>query len=442
MEVTKNKGRASALLPIVVFLLLFVGSGVYYQYIKGEDQGFYIMSVVVAFTVALTVAILQNRKLGFNGKLKVMASGVGDENIVAMILIFLFAGAFSAMASVAGGSESTAYLLLDIVPANQLLVGFFLISCIISMAMGTSCGTISVLVPIAAASASAADINLAVMLGAIIGGAMFGDNMSFISDTTIAATRTQGCDMKDKFKENFAIAIPAAIVSIVILFFSGNANGQVENLDYNILQAIPYFVVLVLALLGLNVLLVLGSGILLFTVVGFVTVDGFSVSQVFTSLGNGTSGMFETIIVAILVSAMGALMKEYGGFDYILYVIKKYFKGKNGGQLGIAVLSSAMDIATANNTVAIVMAAPIAKEISNEYDISPKKTASLMDIFCCIWQGIIPYGAQMLIALGLVAEYKISAFDVIPHIHYVFLLLICALVSIFLPDVKEKRKKL
>jgi Na+/H+ antiporter NhaC len=248
--------------------------------------------------------------------------------------------------------------------------------------------------------------------------------------------------MKDKFKENFAIAIPAAIVTIAILFFSGNASGQVENLSYNALQAIPYFIVLVLALLGLNVLLVLGSGIVLFTIVGFITVKGFSVSLVFSSLGNGTSGMFETIIVAILVSAMGALMKEYGGFDYILYVIKKYFKGKNGGQLGIAVLSSTMDIATANNTVAIVMAAPIAKEISNEYGISPKKTASLMDIFCCIWQGIIPYGAQMLIALGLVAEYKISAFDVIPHIQYVFLLLICALASIFLPDVKSSRKKI
>ena len=193
---------------------------------------------------------------------------------------------------------------------------------------------------------------------------------------------------------------------------------------------------LALALLGLNVLLVLGCGILLFTLVGFLTVPGFTVSLVFSSMGQGASGMYETIIVAVLVSALGALMKAYGGFDYILYIIRKYFRGRNGGQLGIAVLSSAMDIATANNTVAIVMAAPIAREISQEYDISPKKTASLMDIFCCIWQGIIPYGAQMLIALGLVAEYEISAFDIIPNIQYVFLLLICALFSIF---VKEKK---
>lgn len=429
----EKEGRASALLPIFVFLILYVGSGVYYQYVRGENQGFYVMSVVAAFTIALTVAMLQNRKLSFNDKLKVMAEGVGDENIIAMILIFLFAGAFSGMAGAAGGSVSTAYLLLDIIPANQLLVGFFIIACIISMAMGTSCGTISVLVPVAVAAAEAADMNLAVVLGAIIGGAMFGDNMSFISDTTIAATRTQGCDMKDKFKENFAIAFPAAVITLVIMIFRGGFSGQVENLDYNILQAIPYFIVLGLALTGINVLLVLGSGILLFTVVGFITVDGFTFREVFRSIGDGTAGMFETIIVAILVSALGALIKEYGGFEYILSAIRKHFRGRNGGQMGIAVLSSAMDIATANNTVAIVMAAPIAKEISSEYGISPKKTASLMDIFCCIWQGIIPYGAQMLIALGLVDDYKISAFQVIPNIHYVFFLFLCALAAIFLP---------
>ncbi len=441
METMKNKGRAIALLPIAVFLVIYVGSGIYYQYVKGEDQGFYIMSVVIAFTIALIVALLQNRTLNFDEKLKVMAKGVGNDNIVAMILIFLFAGAFSSMAGAAGGSVSTAYLLLDIIPANQLFAGFFIISCIISMAMGTSCGTISVLVPIAAATAEAADLNLPVLLGAIIGGAMFGDNMSFISDTTIAATRTQGCNMKDKFKENLAIALPAALITLVIMLFRSSGGGQVEHLQYEVIQALPYFIVLILALLGWNVLLVLGTGILLFILVGFLSVPDFSFSLVFSSMGEGCSGMYETIIVAVLVSALGALMKEYGGFDYILYVIRTYFKGKSGGQLGIATLSSAMDIATANNTVAIVMAGPIAKEISEEYDISPKKTASLMDIFCCVWQGIIPYGAQMLIALGLVADYKVSAFEVIPNIYYVYILLICAVVAIFLPEKKKKKHK-
>lgn len=434
MNQSNKKGRAIALLPILVFLVLFVGSGIYYQYIKKMDQGFYVMSVVVAFVIALIVAMLQNRQLKFDDKLKIMGMGVGDDNIIAMILIFLFAGAFSGMATAAGGTTSTAYLLLDIVPSNQLLVGFFLIACIISMAMGTSCGTISVLVPIAAATAKVADMDMALMLGAIIGGAMFGDNMSFISDTTIAATRTQGCDMKDKFKENFAIALPAAIIAVIILVLSSGEAAEVGDFEYHIMQAVPYFVVLVMALLGLNVLFVLGSGVVMFAAVGAFTVEGFSVSTIFTAMGSGASGMYETIIVAVLVAALGALMKEYGGFDYILYVIRKCFKGKKGGQLGIAVLCSAMDIATANNTVAIVMAGPIAKEISNEYGISSKKTASLMDIFCCICQGIIPYGAQMLIALGLVAEFEVSAFDVIPRIYYVYLLLICTLVAIFLPE--------
>lgn len=439
MSTSEKKGRAIALLPILVFLVLFVGSGIYYQYVKKMDQGFYVMSVVVAFTVALIVAMMQNRRLKFNDKLEVMAKGVGDDNIIAMILIFLFAGAFSGMATAAGGSTSTAYLLLDIVPSNQLVLGFFLIACIISMAMGTSCGTISVLVPIAAATVKAADMDMVLMLGAIIGGAMFGDNMSFISDTTIAATRTQGCEMKDKFKENFAIALPAAVITVIIFALSGGKAAEVGNFDYHILQAVPYFIVLVMALLGLNVLFVLGSGIVMFALVGFFTVEDFSISVIFQALGSGASGMYETIIVAVLVAALGALMKEYGGFDYILYIIRKCFKGQKGGQLGIAALCSAMDIATANNTVAIVMAGPIAKEISTEYDISPKKTASLMDIFCCICQGIIPYGAQMLIALGLVAEFKISAFDVIPHIYYVYLLLLFTLIAIFLPEKKSTK---
>ena len=438
MNLDNKKGKAVALLPILVFLVLFVGSGIYYQYIKKMDQGFYVMSVVIAFVIALIVAMVQNRKLSFDDKLKVMGKGVGDDNIIAMILIFLFAGAFSGMATAAGGSTSTAYLLLDIVPSNQLLAGFFLIACIISMAMGTSCGTISVLVPIAAATVKVADMDMGLMLGSIIGGAMFGDNISFISDTTIAATRTQGCDMKDKFKENFAIALPAAVVTMIILALSAGKAAQVGELDYHIMQAVPYFIVLVMALLGLNVLFVLGSGVVMFALVGMFTVEGFSVSTMLSAMGSGASGMYETIIVAVLVAALGALMKEYGGFDYILYVIRKFFKGRKGGQLGIATLCSAMDIATANNTVAIVMAGPIAKEISTEYGISPKKTASLMDIFCCICQGIIPYGAQMLIALGLVAEFEVSAFDVIPKVYYVYLLLVCTLVAIFLPERKEK----
>lgn len=433
-SIIEKKGRAVALLPILVFLLIYVGSGIIYQYVLRQEQGFYVMPVVVAFTIALVVAMLQNRTVSFDDKLKIMATGVGDDNIIAMILIFLFAGAFSSMATLANGSTSTANLLLDIVPSGHLFLGFFVISCLISMAMGTSCGTISVLVPIAMATANASDINLAPLIGSIIGGSMFGDNMSFISDTTIAATRTQGCAMRDKFKSNFAIALPAAIITIIILFFTSESSAPIENLEYNVFQALPYFIVLVMALMGLNVLVVLGLGIILFGMVGFVTVDGFNFSTIFASMGDGTSGMFETIIVAVLVSALGALMKSYGGFDFILYIIKKIFKGKSGGQLGIAFLTSAIDIATANNTVAIVMAGPIAKDISAEYDISPQRAASLLDIFSCVWQGIIPYGAQMLIAIGLASGSGLSAFNLLPYMYYIYILFAFALISIFIPE--------
>ena len=430
-----KKSNGWALLPILVFLLLYVGSGIYFQYIQGQDQGFYVMPVVVAFTIAIIVALFQNKVVTFNEKIRIMAEGFGDENIVIMIMIFLFAGAFSSVATAAGGSESIAYFLLSIIPAKQVIFGFFLIACILSMAMGTSVGTITVLAPIAVAASNAAGLDLKIVLGAIVGGAMFGDNMSFISDTTIAATKTQGCEMKDKFKENFWIALPAAFATIVLYLFLSSGTGQVTLQSYNIWQAIPYFVVLALALLGLNVLVVLGTGILLFSVVGLLTQPEFSIPVIFQSMGSGTTGMFETIIVAMLVSALGALIKHNGGFHFILDFIKKVFKGTSGGQVGIAVLSSVMDIATANNTVAIVMAAPIAKEISLRYNITPRKTASLMDIFSCIWQGIIPYGAQMLIAVSMAKGYGISAFDIIPNVIYVYFLFISACVSIFIPEV-------
>lgn len=438
-----KKANGWALLPIVVFLILYVGSGIYFQYILRQNQGFYVMPVVVAFVIALMVAMLQNHKVCFDEKLSLMAKGVGDENIVVMLLIFLFAGAFSGLASAAGGSSSMAYLLLSVVPTEHITVGFFFIACIISMAMGTSCGTITVLVPIAIETANAASLNLPIMMGAIVSGAMFGDNMSFISDTTIAATKTQGCEMRDKFRENFFIALPAAIVAVILFAVLGSGAGAVVLQDYDLLQTVPYFVVLILALLGFNVIFVLGMGIILFVIAGLITQTGFGYIEIFAAMGTGTSGMFETMVVAILVAAMGALIENNGGFQYILDKIRKNFKGKSGGQLGIALLCSLVDISTANNTVAIVMAAPIAKAVSKEYGITPKKTASLMDIFSCVWQGIIPYGAQMLIAVGLVqsAGIAISAADIIPNMYYSFLLLISALIAIFLPGWHKGEKK-
>ena len=431
-----KKGNIFALIPILVFLIIYIGTGIYFQYIKNEAQGFYIMPVVVAFLIALTVAIIQKPKIRFEEKLSTMAKGVGDENIIIMILIFLFAGCFGGLAKAAGGSESTAYFLLSIIPPRFIVFGLFLIGCIISMAMGTSVGTISLLTPIAVATAQEGGLNVAMSVAGVIGGAMFGDNLSFISDTTSAETKTKGCEMNDKFNENFLIALPAAIITCVLLMVFSQGVEKVTALNYNIWQALPYFAVLVMAICGINVFVVLGAGIVLFAIVGILTVDGFGYAEIFAAMGSGSSGMFETIMVAVLVAALGAIMKANGGFTCLLNLIRRISKGKSGAQLGIGVLTSVMDIATANNTIAIVVAGPIAKEISKEYGVSPKRTASLMDIFSCVWQGIIPYGAQMLVALGLVADAGItlSAFDLFPYMYYTYLLLLCAIVSVFINE--------
>ena len=422
--------NGKALAPILVFLVLYLGSGVWFEYIRPVEgqMGFYIMSVVVAFSIALAVALAQNRKLSFDEKIHLCATGIGDDNITIMLFIFLMAGAFGGIAKQAGGAASTANLLLDIIPGGFAVPGLFLIACLISMAMGTSVGTITVLVPIAAEVSANGGFSLPLCVATVVGGAMFGDNLSFISDTTIAATKTQGVEMKDKFRVNSRIAFPAAIVTLVILIvvaITGNA-VSVGNFEYNVIQALPYFVMLVLAIMGINVLLVLGVGIGLFLIAGALT-GSLTYISAFTAMGDGTSGMFETMIVTILVASIGALIRENGGFAAILAFIRGRFSGKRGGMLGVGLLVSLMDVATANNTVAIVMAAPIAKEISAEYRIEPEKTASLLDTCSCVMQGIIPYGAQLLIAASLSG---LSSIAIIPFLFYPFLLALFVLVSI------------
>ena len=419
-----------ALVPILVFLALYLGNGIYYEYINPveDGMGFYVMSVVIAFVIALIVALMQNRELTFDEKIHICAQGIGDDNITIMLFIFLVAGAFSGIASAAGGASSTANLLLSIIPARFAVPGLFLIACLISMAMGTSVGTVSVLVPIAVPVAASTGVHLPLCIGTVVGGAMFGDNLSFVSDTTIAATKTQGAQMKDKFRANFKIALPAALLTMVLLVVLSLRGGVAEigQFEYNIWQALPYFVVLVAAICGVNVFLVLCSGVVLFIVVGMAT-GSLTIASAFSSMGNGASGMFETMIVTILVASIGALMKENGGFAAILAFIRRHSNSKKGGMFGVGLLTLLMDIATANNTVAIVLAAPIAKEISREYQISPKKTASLLDTFSCIAQGIIPYGAQLLVASSLAG---ITSMSIMPFLFYQFLLLVTVSISI------------
>ena len=434
------KPNFKALLPILVFLLLYLGSGIYFEYLKPVEgrMGFYVMSVVVAFGISLIVAFFQNRSLSFNEKISVCAKGIGDDNIVIMLFIFLMAGAFSGLAKTAGGASSTANLMLSIIPGGMAIPGMFLISCLISMAMGTSVGTITVIVPIAAEIVRSTGYSMPFMIGAVVGGAMFGDNLSVISDTTIAATRTQGVEMKDKFRANIKLALPAALVTLAILvvYALRNPAASLDTYDYNIWLALPYFIVLILALTGLNVFYVLGIGIILFFLIGGAA-KTLTFETAFSAMGDGTSGMFETIIVTLLVSSISALMKEYGGFEAILSLIRRHAKSEKGGMLGICALTGFMDIATANNTVAIVIAAPIAKEISQEYGVAPKQVASLLDTTSCIFQGIIPYGAQLLVAASLAG---ISSLSIIPYLFYPFLLAVCTLISILVfRKVKDKK---
>ena len=429
-EESAKKPNGLALMPIVVFLVLYLGTGIYFEYLHPLEgqMGFYIMSVVVAFSIALIVAFMQNRSLNFDQKIHVCAKGIGDDNITIMLFIFLAAGAFGGIAQQAGGAASTANLLLSIIPGQLAIPGLFVIASLISMAMGTSVGTITILVPIAAKAAENGGLPLALCVGTVVGGAMFGDNLSFISDTTIAATKTQGVKMKDKFRTNFRIALPAALATLVILVVVSMRSGSVPMVDYsyNVIQAVPYFIVLVLAILGLNVFIVLGIGIVLFVIAGAMT-GMLDYVSAFTSMGTGTSGMFETMIVTILVASIGALIKENGGFESILQFIERHFSGKRGGMFGISLLTALMDVSTANNTVAIVMAAPIAKDISIHYDIEPKKTASLLDTCSCIMQGLIPYGAQLLIASSLAG---ISSLQIMPYLFYPYLLAVCVVISI------------
>ena len=437
-----KKQNPKALLPILVFLVLYLGLGILFEYVLKIPMGFYNIPIVVVFLVALLVACLQNRSLNINEKIALMGRGVGDPNIMTMILIFMMAGIFVGTVG-RSSANSVAYFILSIIPPQYAAAVLFVISCLVSIAMGTSVGTITLITPIGIAVAQASGFSVPICVGSIMGGAMFGDNLSFISDTTIAACQGQGCEMRDKFRENFKIALPAALVTLVltlVLSLSSYTGGAVVE-EYNLVQIIPYILVLVGGIVGINVFVVLLIGIVSGAIIMLAT-GAMAATDLLGNMGTGAAGMFETTMVAIFVSAICALIREYGGFDALLAWIKNVFKGTKGGMLGMGLLVGAMDIATANNTVAIVMANPIAKEMAADYGISARKTASVLDTFSCVFQGVIPYGAQMLVALSAAAELgcEISAFDVFPYLFYPYVLLISSLVFIFLAKGKDGAK--
>lgn len=424
-----TQGNPLALLPLLIFVALFIGTGI-------ATQDFRAMPITVALIIAIIAAMLLKPKDRLNDKIAILTKGAGRENIMLMVIIFLLAGAFSQVAENMGAVESTVNLGLALLPSNLLLVGLFIICCFISISMGTSTGTVVALAPIAIGIAGQTDLPLALALATVIGGAMFGDNLSVISDTTIVSTQSQEVRMVDKFKTNFFIVMPGALVTIVILWFitSGQSTTPATDLEFSLIKVLPYLAVLVIALLGVNVLIVLIGGTVFAGIIGLV--DGsYTFTSFISAAGEGISGMQNIAIIAILIGGLIALIQHYGGIDYLLHFITSRIRSKKGAELGIATLVSATDLSTANNTISIIITGPLAKDIADEYGVDRRKSASLLDIFAAAFQGLIPYGGQMLAAAGLAA---ISPVVIIPYSIYPAALLICGIIAILVGFPRNK----
>ncbi|MFE8697770.1 Na+/H+ antiporter NhaC family protein [Cytobacillus sp. FJAT-53684] len=430
MEVGK-KGNPMALLPFVVFLILFIGTGV----VTGD---FYKFPVIVAITISCVVALAMNRKETLNSKVDLFCKGAGNSNVMLMVLIFLLAGAFSEVAKGMGAVDSTVNFAMSIIPQNFLMVGLFIIGCFISLSMGTSVGTIVALAPIGVGISEQTDISMALAMAVVIGGSMFGDNLSFISDTTITAVRSQNTQMRDKFKVNFWIVLPAAIVTCVILgAITMGENAEVMQQSYQWVKILPYVLVIIFALIGINVFLVLALGIGLAGIVGLM--DGsYQFMTLVQTIGEGMAGMYEISFLAILIAGMVELIRHNGGIDFLLHIVTRNIKSKKGAEFGIAGLVGLTDLSTANNTISILIAGPLAKNIADQYGIDPRKSASLLDIFSCCVQGLIPYGAQILVAAGVAS---ISPMSILPFSYYPFLIGICGVIAILIGYPKFKKVK-
>ncbi len=430
MKKDNQKGNPFALLPLAVFLVLFLGVGI-------ATKDFYKMPVLVAFITATAVALMFNTKEPLNKKIEVFCEGAGHSDIMMMCIIFILAGAFASVAKAMGGVDATVNLSLSFIPSQFLIGGLFLIACFISLSMGTSVGTITALAPIGLGIAETTGMPIPLVIGAIIGGGMFGDNLSMISDTTITAARTQGCELRDKFKVNFLIVLPAALITIVLLtVMTWQYHQEIPGrYTYEWVKVLPYVAVLVGALAGVNVFVLLAGGTLLAGAVGVLTgsLDLFAAVE---AASNGMIGMAEIVILSIIIGGTLELIKRNGGIDYLLGFIKRRIHTKKGAEFGIAALVSLVDMCTANNTIAIVMAGPLAKDIAEEYDIDPRRTASILDIFSACIQGIIPYGAQLLIAAGLVG---VSPMEILGYLHYPILMGICGIIAIVIGFPKLKK---
>ena len=411
------KPKGSALIPFLVFIVIYLGVGLILQS-QGVEMAFYQFPSVAAMFIALIFAFFMT-KGPFIERFKIFSSGAAKTDIIMMLMIYLLAGAFSQVSAVMGGRDATVNLGLSVVPVPFLAAGIFVISAFMGTATGTSMGTVGAIVPIAVGVAAKSGVSLPVIVGACVGGAMFGDNLSMISDTTIAATTSQGCEMRDKFKMNFLIAVPAALVTVVILLIFG------------------------LALCGINVFVVLSGGIFLSGIIGMAT-GSINVFEFAQAIWDGFTGMNEVFFLTLFCAGMAEMITANGGLAWIIQKLKKMMKGQKSAELGIAALVSLTDLATANNTIAIVVTGKVAKDISSEFDVDPRKSASLLDIFSCVFQGVIPYGAQLLSAAALtnatIDGAGVSSMDFVPYVWYVWVLLVFALVDIFIPYADKTRK--
>ncbi len=418
---------AWALIPFLVFAVFYVGLSVW-------ANDFYKVPMTIAFLIASATALVFNRRMTLERKVDVYAAGMGETNIMMMCLIFILAGAFASVAKGSGAVDAAVTLAQSIVPARLMVAGVFLISCLISLAIGTSCGTIAAVSPIALGFAAPLQLSPALLLGAVVGGSMFGDNLSMISDTTIAATRTQGVRMKDKFLANSLVASPAALVALFAYAIVGASAGSVETPAVtwqHFVLVLPYVLILVLALVGLNVMLLLFAGTVLAAAIG-VSLGRFDTFGALDLLGKGTLGMSETLIVAILAGGLFKTIQANGGILWLTEKIAKLVRGPRSCEFGMGVLVALVNCFTANNTVAIVIAGPIAKACSNRFKADPIRMASVLDTVSCIVQGVIPYGAQILIAIGIAkgAEAAVGSFDLISCLYYQPLLALAVLLSL------------
>lgn len=410
-----------ALTPLIIFLSIYLVASV----IMGD---FYKMPITVAFLVASIVAVATSSGGRLHKRIDLFCKGAANSNIMLMVWIFILAGAFAQTAKAVGAVDATVNLALSVLPDSLLLAGMFIAACFISLSMGTSVGTIVALTPVAVGIATQTDLNTPFMIAIVVGGAMFGDNLSFISDTTIVATRTQGCNMKDKFKVNSLIVIPVAILITIVYLFQGSeitTTPTVTPIEW--LKVIPYILVLTTALAGVNVMIVLLLGILCSGIVGIIT-GSIQFWEWIAAMGTGISGMGELIIITLLAGGMLEMIRYNGGIAYIIQKLTTHVKSKKGAELSIAALVSFADLCTANNTIALIMSGPIAKDIASRFGVDPRKSASLLDTFSCFVQGIIPYGAQLLMAASLAS---ITPLAIMQYLYYPYLMGVAALLAIF-----------